>query len=177
MVDDTEEDVDPTLHVSEEHERARALAAVLRDQAERLELVREAEERRLRRGRVRRAVTIALWVGAAWIWALPPAWTRVAPPGPSPLAEEARALRFQVYLQIQAIEAYRNAHSHLPDVLPEAGPPLRHVEYVRRDSRTYELHGRSRRVLVRYRSEEPARTFGEGAAGLIPPAPTAGGRP
>lgn len=176
MVDHADDDVDPTLRVSEEHERARALAAVLRDQEEKVHLAREAEERRRRRAGVRKGVTVALWLAAAWVWLLPPAWTQVQPPEPAPLEDEAQALRLQVYLQIEAIEAFRNARGHLPDVLPQAGPPFRGVEYARRDSRDYDLSGRTRRVLVRYRSEEPAAAFGRGAAGVIVPPATAGGR-
>ncbi len=171
------DDVDPTLRVSEERERARALAAVLRDQSERADTAREADERRRRRGRLRKGVTIGLWVAAAWIWLLPPAWTRISAPEPPPLASEAQAVRFRVYLQIEAIEAYRTEHGRLPGVLPEAGPPFEGVEYVRLDSHDYVLSGRSRRVLVRYRSQEPASTFAAGVAGLILPPSTNGGRP
>ncbi len=167
MVDTADDVVDPTLRVSEEGERARALAAVLRDQAERVEQAREADERRRRRKRVRRVAAVVLWIAAAWIWLLPPSWTRVQAPEPPPLAEEAAALRLRVYLQIQAIEAYRHEHGHLPDVLPAAGPPFPGVAYERRDSHAYTLSGRSPRVLIRYRSEEPPSTFGRGAVGVI----------
>lgn len=171
MVDTADDDVDPTLRVSAEHERARALAEVLRHQEEKAEATRRAEARRRRRERMRAAVVVLAWLAAAWVWVLPPSWARIGPPEPPTLAEEARALRFRVYLQVEAIEAYRRTHGRLPDVLAEAGPRFTEVGYVRVDSRRYELEGRSSRVLVRYVSDEPPKTFARETAGLFPALP------
>ena len=68
-------------YVSEEQERARALAEVLRDQEERVEAARDAEERRDRRVRIRRGALLAAWVGMAYIWIFSPSWINVRAPG------------------------------------------------------------------------------------------------
>jgi hypothetical protein len=155
--------------VSEEQERARALAEVLRDQAERVEAALEAEERRDRRARVRRGALVAIWAAVAWVWLAPPSWLRVNPP-PKPLvATEAQSLRLNVFLQSQAIEAYRLQRGRLPYVLQEAGPPFRGMEYRRFDSRSYEIQGRSERVILRYHSDQPSQEFVGAAGGLLTP--------
>jgi hypothetical protein len=158
------EPVDPVRYVSEEQERARALAEVLRDQAERADVARVAEERREGRRRVRRGALIATWIAVAYIWIGTPSWLRVeAPPVPT-VAEEAHALRVNVFLQTQAIEAYRQERGRLPFVLQEAGPPFRGMEYRRRDSRSYDLQGRTDRVILRYTSlESPFQFVGTAA--------------
>lgn len=167
MTDRAEGGSDPALRVSDAEERARALADVLRDQAARVEGARAAEARRDRRARGRRGVLVAAWLAAAWVWIFPPSWTNVHPPQRPTLEEEAQSLRLHVFLQTEAIEAYRTERGHLPYVLQEAGPPFRGMEYRRADSRSYELAGRSDRVLVRYTSEEPPLSFVGAAAGLI----------
>jgi len=136
------EPVDPVRYVSEEQVRARALAEVLRDQAERAEATLEAEERRDQRA-------------------------RVDPPPPPPVAAEAQSLRLNVFLQSQAIEAYRLERGRLPFVLQEAGPPFRGMEYRRFDSRSYEVEGRSDRVILRYHSDQPSMEFVGAAAALL----------
>jgi hypothetical protein len=157
--------------MSEEHERARALAEVLRDQAERIDTAREAEERRYRRARTRRMVLVGTWLGAAYVWIFSPSWTNIQPAERPPISQEARALRLNLFLETQAIEAYRAERGRLPYVLQEAGPPFRGVEYVRRDSHTYELRGASDRVRLRYFSEEPPLDFVGNAADLLTSGP------
>ncbi|HSW29893.1 MAG TPA: hypothetical protein VLH75_10465 [Longimicrobiales bacterium] len=153
------EPVDPVRYVSEEQVRARALAEVLRDQAERAETALATEERRDRRDRVRRGVLVGTWLVVAWVWVATPSWLRVEPPPKPPVAVEAQSLRLNVFLQSQAIEAYRLQRGRLPFVLQEAGPPFRGMEYRRFDSRSYELQGRSDRVILRYHSDQPAMEF------------------
>lgn len=167
MIDTPPSDVDPTPHVSEEHERARALADVLRDQAARVEAARQDDQRRRRRARVRRACLGITWVGVAWIWLFSPSWTNIRPPEPPPVSEEASALRLHVFLQSQVIEAYRLQRGRLPYVLQEAGPPFRGIEYLRRDSRSYELRGSTDRVRLRYSSAQPPLDFVGAAADLL----------
>lgn len=171
MIDQPPPDVDPVRHVSHEQERARALAEVLRDQAERVEAARVVEERRGRRSRVRRGVMVTTWVAVAWVWLFSPSWINVQPPTPPPIDAEARALRLNVFLQGQAIEAYRLERGRLPYVLQEAGPPFTGMEYLRRDSRSYELRAASDRVRMRYHSEQPALDFVGQAADLLTRAP------
>lgn len=164
MSDQPPQPVDHARYVSEEQVRARALAEVLREQDARAQASQEAEARRSRRTRIRRSALIAAWGLVIWIWVASPAWLRVAPPPRPTVAEEAEALRLHVFLQSQAIEAYRQRSGRLPYVLQEAGPPFRGLEYRRRDSRTYELQGRSERVVLRYHSEQPPLDFVGAAA-------------
>ena len=159
MVDRPPDPVDSRARLRAEEERARALAAVLRDQEDRAAATLEAEARRARRARVRTGVLAALWIGMAWLWLADPTWWRVDPPPAPPPAAEARALRAGMYLQAQRIEAYRRARGRLPDVLEDVGPPLPGMTYERRDSRSYDLRGTSPRIRVTYRSERPARAL------------------
>jgi len=159
-------------YVSEERERARVLADVLRDDEERADGARLAEERRLRRRRIRRGALVATWVGVAYVWIATPSWLTVQPPREPTVEEEATALRVNVFLQTQAIESYRNQRGRLPYVLQEAGPPFRGMEYRRRDSRSYELQGRSDLVTLRYSSEQSPFSFvGDAANVLSEPTP------
>jgi len=163
------EPVEPVRYVSEEQVRARALAEVLRDQAERAEAALAAEEGRERRARIRRGALVGTWAVIAWVWVATPSWLRVEPPPKPAVATEAQSLRLNVFLQSQAIEAYRLQRGRLPFVLQEAGPPFRGMEYRRFDSRSYELQGRSERVILRYHSDQPVQEFVGGAAALLAP--------
>ncbi len=167
MIDESPEGVDARGGVSEEQERARALTAVLRDQEERVEAARQAEARHYQRSRVRRGALAVLWVGVAYVWLGTPSWLTVEPPPVQPIVEEAQALRLNVFLQTQQIEAYRISRGRLPYVLEEAGPPFQGMEYRRLDSRSYDLSGASRRVHVRYQSDTPALDFVGQAADLL----------
>lgn len=169
MTDQPPQPVDPVRFVSEEQVRARALAEVLRDQAERAEASRQAEERRARSDRLRRRVLMGTWAAVAWIWLITPSWLRVEPPPPPTVAAEAQSLRLNVFLQSQAIEAYRLERGRLPYILQEAGPPFRGMEYRRFDSRSYEIQGRSDRVILRYHSDQPPMEFVGPAAGVLVP--------
>jgi hypothetical protein len=153
--------------MSEEQERARALAAVLRDQAERAEAARDADTRRLKHTRIRRGVLVAAWVGMAYIWLGAPSWVRVAPPPTPTILDEARALRVDVFLQSQKIEAYRQVRGRLPYVLSQAGPPFPGMQYRRKDSRFYELFGKSDRVRLKYDSEIAPLDFVGSAANIL----------
>lgn len=115
-----------------------------------------------------------LWLGVAYIWVFSPSWTRVKPPEPPPVAAEAQSLRLNVFLQTQAIEAYRMERGRLPYVLQEAGPPFRGIEYLRKDSRSYELLGATDRVRMRYLSEEPPMDFVGDAADVLTAPPRQG---
>ena len=117
--------------MSEAQDRARALAAVLRDQAEREEAAQHAEALRLRHTRIRRAVLAVAWVGMAYVWFGSPSWLKVAPPPQPTLKDETQALRVDIFLQPQMIEAYRKARGRLPYVLPESGPPFPVMRYHR----------------------------------------------
>jgi len=171
MIDQPPEGADPRRNVSEELERARALTAVMRDQVERADAVRDSEERRYRRSRLRRGVLVVLWTGIAYVWLGTPSWLTVEPPPAQSIVEEAQALRLNVFLQTQQIEAYRITRGRLPYVLEEAGPPFQGMEYRRRDSRTYEVSGASHRVHVRYESDSSPLDFVGQAADLLEESP------
>ncbi len=158
--------------MSEEHERSRALAAVLRDQEERAEAARAVEARRLRRTRIRRSVLVAAWAGMAYIWLAPPSWTKVKPLPQPTMADEARALRVAVFLEAQKIEAYRQERGRLPWVLAETGPAFPGLEYRRKDNRFYELSGTSDRVQLRYDSGTSPLQFVGSAANVLDGAST-----
>ena len=105
-----------------------------------------------------------MWAAVAYVWLGSPSWLRVDPPPQPTIGQEAQALRLNVFLQSQQIEAYRAASGRLPYVLEEAGPPFMGMEYRRRDSRSYEVSGVSTRVHIRYTSEqEPLDFVGEAA--------------
>jgi hypothetical protein len=180
MADLPPDGLDPTRRVSEEAERARVLTAVLRDQAMRAEAARDAAVRHHRRTRTRRAALVVAWIGMAYVWLFSPSWTRVSPPPPQSIADEALSLRLNVFLQSQAVESYRLKRGRLPDVLQEAGPPFPGMDYHRKDSRSYEIDGTSDRVRLRYESEKSPLEFVGNAADLLGsvrtrlPAPTAG---
>ena len=167
MVDLPPDGLDPTRRVSEEAERARALTAVLRDQAVRADAQRDAAARRHRRKRFRRGALVVAWAAMGYIWLVSPSWTRVGPPPQQGIADEARSLRLNVFLQSQAVESYRLRRGKLPDVLQEAGPPFPGMDYRRKDSRSYEIQGRSDRIRLRYESEEEPLDFVGSAADLL----------
>ena len=107
------------------------------------------------------------WVGVAYVWLATPSWLTVQPPREPTVEEEATALRVNVFLQTQAIESYWIRRGRLPYVLQEAGPPFRGMEYRRRDSRSYELQGRSDLVTLRYSSEQSPFSFVGTATDLL----------
>ena len=159
MVDQPPERVVDPGRVSDEAERARAVAEFLRHQEERAGLARREEVRRERTTRVRRGALLGAWLGVAYIWLGSPSWLAIEPPPPQSVTDEARSLRMSVFFQSQKIEAYRAERGRLPYVLEEAGPPFGGIEYRRKDGRFYELRGESDRIHIRYESERPALDF------------------
>jgi hypothetical protein len=157
----------PKPHAGEGDERARALAAVMRDQAVRADAEVVVDVRRRRRARWRRRSLVALWLVIAYVWVGSPSWLSVeAPPEPT-LSQESQALRLAMFLQSQAIEAYRLERGRLPYVLQEAGPPFPGMEYRRKDSRSYELLGTSDRLRLDYQSEQDPLDWVGAAASLV----------
>jgi len=169
---------DPPRRVSDELERAKALADFLRDQEERAESARRGGVRRRRMARTRRAATIVVWVGIAYIWVGTPSWLTVEPPPEQTVQQESQSLRLNIFLQSQRVEAYRQERGRLPYVLEEAGPPFTGMEYRRRDNRYYEIRGLSNRVELKYESREHPMDFVGDAADLLDPIPRpTGGAP
>lgn len=150
---------DPAHRVSDERERARLLAAVMRHQEERAAAAEATRERRGRRTRTRRAVLAIAWMGVAYVWLGSPSWLQVPEPAPRTLAAEATGLRLSVFLQSQRVEAYRRSSGRLPFILQEAGPPLPGVRYRRLDSRSYVLEGGTERIWLHFDSRRPPLDF------------------
>jgi hypothetical protein len=157
----------PKPYVSEGDERARALAAVMRDQEGRADAELVADARRQRRTRWRRRSLVALWLVIAYVWVGSPSWLSIEPPPEPTFSQEAQALRLAMFFQSQAIEAYRLERGRLPYVLQEAGPPFPGMEYRRKDSRSYELLGTSDRLRLDYQSEQDPLDWVGAAASLV----------
>ena len=105
-----------------------------------------------------------LLIITAWLWLFPPAFLRLDPPEPQPVAQEEAALRFTMYIQAQRIKAFRQEHNRLPENLEEAGPPLPGMRYTVLHSELYQLTGATDRVTLTYRSDLPLQEFvGSGA--------------
>ena len=103
----------------------------------------------------------------AYVWLASPSWTRIEPPPEQSVASETESLRLNIFLQSQAIEAYRLRRGKLPDVLQQAGPPFPGMDYRLKDSRSYELEGSSRRVRLRYESAQSPLAFVGSAADVL----------
>ena len=152
---------DPVVVVSQSSERDAALAAVLREQTEKAEVVAEAQKVRVRRqGLGVRHLTLGFAVAiSAWIWLWPPSAMRISSPGPPPVAEEEATLRLVMYFQAQKIEQYLLDTGGVPVDLEEAGPVFRGMEYIRLTNRDYRILGRTGRVTLSYSSAEPLNEF------------------
>jgi hypothetical protein len=149
------------VEVSQSSERDAALAAVLREQTEKAEVVEEARKVRVRRQGVGvRHLTLAIAIAiSAWIWIWPPSAMRISSPGPPPVAEEEASLRLVMYFQAQKIEQYLLDTGRVPVDLEEAGPVFRGMEYIRLTNRDYRILGRTGRVTLSYSSAEPLNVF------------------
>lgn len=159
MIDPPPGPVDSRFRISQADERARVLAAVLRDQAERAEAARRTQLRRGERHRRRRWALVGTWVAVAYVWLGNPAWIQVEPVPEATIQAESEALRVRVFLQTQQIEAYRLERGRLPWVLQEAGPPFPGMVYHRTDNRSYALEARSSRIRLDYESRDPMEEF------------------
>ncbi len=152
--------------VSDVDERTQAVSAFLKDQTERQQKALKRAERLRRISTARRIAVGATWIGISYIWMGTPGWLTVEPPPIPTVADESNALRFNLFLQSQRVEAYRTERGRLPYVLDEAGPRFRGMEYRRRDNRQYQITGRSARVELRYYSRQSPLAFVGEAASL-----------
>jgi hypothetical protein len=147
------------IEVSKGQERAAALVAVLRDQAEKEEAALRTKmtlKRRTRRGNG--ALVVSAFM-AAWVWIFPPDAIRIERPSKPPVAEEEASLRRAMFLQNSAIQYYRIENGRIPDSLQAAGPAFDGMEYIHLTPREYRLRGRSERVVLSYSSSEPIEEF------------------
>ena len=154
-------------NISGSGDRYEALLEVLeheKTQAARSRALEEAERQRQKQRRAPYWPVAVLLVIAAWLWLFPPAFLRLDPPPPQPIAQEEAALRFTMYVQAQRIRAFREEAGRLPETLEEAGPPLPGMSYIVLQSDLYQLTGSTERLTLTYRSDLPLDDFlGSGA--------------
>ena len=119
-------------------ERAEALAAVMRREAEKAIAQRQARPKRFTMGPGFLFVVAGL---NAYVWFGAPAWLHPAPPPPIPMEQLDSSLRLTMYVQSQRIEAFRIENGRLPTTLEEAGSPLAGMEYTILSDTIYEIQG------------------------------------
>jgi hypothetical protein len=134
-------------------ERAKEVAQLLKS------IQQDAEEREFVRLQPGPPPRSPLWYGVlvlavalnAWVWLDRPAWLVGESPSPVPELRQEQALRLQMYVQGQQIEAYRRDRGAPPESLEEAGPPLDGMRYQRAGPRSWELLGESGtfRIILR----------------------------
>lgn len=94
-----------------------------------------------------------------WIWIDRPPWLVGATPAPVPEAQREQALRFQMYLQGQRVEAFRIDNGDLPGSLEEAGPPVPGIRYQRSGLRSWEILGESESLRLILRGSQEMDEF------------------
>jgi hypothetical protein len=101
-------------------------------------------------------LAILLLLTAGYLAAFPPALLRGTPASGVSTAERERGVRAALYLQAQQVEAFRLREGRLPTSLREVDVRLSDMEFVRSNSRVYQLvtHGPGGRVV--YDSARPA---------------------
>jgi len=148
--------LDPTRDwrsLSDEKERERVIAEVMRDQVRR-EVLREVAYRP-RGASLRLRIAAAVLVAAALVvWFLPIPGFRARIPFPLPPAEEAARLQLATWVQAQQVEAFRQQRGRLPDVLRELGETLPGMTYERLDAETYRLSGSTERTAFTWLSTD-----------------------
>jgi hypothetical protein len=156
--EDLEDAAELVARISSGDERASALADVLRQEAEKAEIVHRPPLSRERIAFGYMALAVATFL-AFWIWFFPPGWAQRNPVRAPSLAEEETSLRLVMFLQAQRIEAFRVENGHLPESLEDAGPPLPGVEYTPLAGQTYYLRGEGDQAYLGYFSSQPIDTF------------------
>lgn len=94
-----------------------------------------------------------------WIWIDRPAWLVGATPTQVAELQREQALRFQMYLQGQRIEAFRVDNGDLPGSLEEAGPPVPGIRYQRSGLRSWEILGESEGLRLILRGSQEMDEF------------------
>lgn len=167
MSDDDRQLFHPDL--SPDEARARAVAAVLAEQAARVEARRRIESvPTTTRGRL--VVMAVLSLCALYLWFAAPSWVAPAPPPPIPAERVEAGLRLAVYLQAQQVERFRSHRGRLPDVLEETGEPLPGVLYERMDARTFRLQAvgvTGSSAAISYVSTDSLRAFARDADRVV----------
>lgn len=159
-LDDPDDPDDPTERISRVEERQRILDAAMAH-AETQEAhykVIPADERIHRRWKRPLAFVILVLAGA--LAAFPPAWIGGASPPSIQEEDLERGLVAAVYLQALQVEVFRLRNGRLPDDLAEVPSHLPGLQFVRSNSRVYQILGRrpGGEVLI-YDSAQPAPDF------------------
>jgi hypothetical protein len=142
-------------------ERAKEVAALLKT------IQQEAEEREFVRLQPGPPPRSPAWYGVlvlavalnAWVWIDRPAWLVGDSPAPAPEARQEQALRLQMYVQGQQIEAFRREYGEPPETLEDAGRPMAGMRYQRAGTRSWELLGESGRLRIILRGSQNMEEF------------------
>jgi hypothetical protein len=155
------DDIEPPVHrISSVEDRERLLAEALAHAEEQEAHYRLPMEPRRRQPRWKLAVAFLLFVVAGSLALNPPALLRGRRPAAVTLGERERGIRATLYLQAQQVEAFRIERGRLPTSLSEVSVRLPGMEYVRSNSRTYQLVvRRPDGSTVVYDSSVPGRGF------------------
>lgn len=160
--------------VSTSDERARALAAVLRDQKERRAGEGAVPAPSARNQRARLLMFVVSFGLAVYVWFGSPSWAQpYVPPAPTPVEVEA-GLRMAMYLQIQRIEVFREENGRLPRSLDEVGRRLPGVRYEQITGDVYRLRGRTDDLRLTYVSAQSSHEFLGNAYRIVLPEPRRG---
>lgn len=155
------------VDTSSPEERARLVAEALADSEARDQRYRPPSEPP-RDDRWKGLLALVLFVCAGVVAVAPPGWLATEPPPAVPDAARAVGASATVYLQAQAIEAFRQRHQRLPEDLSELPGALPGVRFVRSNDRVYQLVGRGPdgRTVV-FDSTEPRLEPSAGTAALL----------
>jgi len=147
-----------------------AVAAVLRDQAERAQRRDEPAPATVDRGPLLRVLFVVLLGATVWLLLAPPAFLR-PDPIPPPSSEELHAgLRMDVWVAALSLARYRARHERWPTTLDEALENPDEGEdlvYERLPGDRYRLTGQRDGLVVVYESDEPLDRLTEPARRLV----------
>jgi hypothetical protein len=129
----------PTHRISRVEDRERILAEAMAHAEEQDAQYRLPMEPRRRQPPWKAAVALLLLVVAGSLALRPPAFLRGPPPAVVTPAEREQGIRAALYLQAQQVEAFRIERGRLPASLAEVSVRFPYMEYVRSNSRTYQL--------------------------------------
>ena len=116
--------------------RATSALSELRDERYRQPMIVEAREPPWRW-----ALAVVLFLAGLWVLAAPPGWTDPSPRPEIRSEDIERGLRAAMFIQIQAIDAFRLREGHLPEALDDVTFRVDGVHYTRSNNRVFQLVG------------------------------------
>lgn len=150
----------PVRRISRAEERERLLAETLAHVEAQEAQYRLPIEPVQRQPMWKKLVAVLLFVVAGYFAFYPPTVLRgPEPPTPS-IGQRMRGVRAALYLQAQQVEAFRVRTGRLPATLSQVAVRIPDIEYVRSNSRTYQLvaRGPGGRTVV-YDSAVPSPAY------------------